>query len=126
MSQARIERVSQEIKKEIGAMLHGEIKDPRIGFITITKVELSRDLHLAKVYFSFLGTDKQLRDTQVGLQRSRGFIRKLLGERIKIRYTPEIIFKFDKNLEYSVHIQEVIDKIKLKEEKDAHERKKSN
>lgn len=115
MSTARIERVAAEIKKKIGQILQEELNDPRVGFVTITKVDLSRDLHLAKVYFSHLGPKKELRDTQVGLERSAGFIRKLLGQRLKIRYTPEIVFKLDRNIEYSVHIAEVLEKIKDKD-----------
>lgn len=114
MSTARIERVAGEIKKEIGRILLEELKDPRIGFVTITKVELSRDLRRAKVYFSHLGPKKKLRDTQVGLARSSGFVRRLLGQRIKLRYTPEIVFKLDQGIEHSFHIAEVLEKIKDK------------
>lgn len=114
MSTARIERVAEEIKKEIGRILLEELKDPRVGFVTITKVDLSRDLHVAKVYFSYLGPKKELRSTEVGLTRSSGFIRKLLGQRIKIRYTPQIVFKLDQGIEYSFHISEVLEKIKDK------------
>lgn len=114
MSTARIERVAEEIKKEIGHILLEELKDPRVGFVTITKVDLSRDLHVAKVYFSYLGPKKELRSTEVGLARSSGFIRKLLGQRIKIRYTPQIVFKLDQGIEYSFRILEVLEKIKDK------------
>ena len=114
MSQERIQRVAEEIKKKIGQIIHDELKDPRIGFVTITRVDVSRDLRLAKVYFSLLGSKKQLRDTQVGLVRSAGFIRKLLGCRIRMRYTPEIVFKLDQNIEYSIRISEVLEKIKNK------------
>ena len=115
MIPGRVQRVAGAIRKEIGEILRGEVKDPRIGFATITRVELSRDCRFAKVYFSLLGSKKQLRDTQVGLQRSAGFIRKLLAKRMKLRYTPEIIFKLDKGIEYSIHISEVIEKIKEKD-----------
>lgn len=124
MGQQRLQRVAGEIKKEIGEILRDEVKDPRIGFATITRVDLSRDCRFAKVYFSLLGTKKQLRDTQVGLERSRGFIRKLLAQRMKLRYTPEIVFKLDEGVAYSVHISEVMEKIKRENQSD--ERRKSN
>lgn len=124
MGQERVQRVAEEIKKEIGNIVHDELKDPRIGFVTITKVDLSRDCRFAKVYFSLLGNKKQLRDTQVGLARSTGFTRKLLGQRLKLRYTPEIIFKLDKSVEYSIHISEVLEKIKHKDK--SNERTKGN
>lgn len=112
MGQERINRVAEEIKKEVGRIIHDELKDPRIGFVTLTEVKLSRDLHLARVYFSLLGTEKQLRDTQIALARSAGFIRKLLAKRMNLRYTPEVVFKLDKGIEYSIHISEVIDQLK--------------
>ena len=123
MSQ-RIQRVAEEIKKQISAIIRDELNDPRIGFVTITKVEVARDLQQAKVYFSFFGSQKEQRDTQIGLDRSRGFIRKLLGQRIRIRYIPEIIFKLDQGTEHSIHIDQILDKIKKKRKAD--ERKKSN
>lgn len=116
MGQERVQRVAEEIKKEIGRIIHDELNDPRIGFVTITKVDLSRDCRFAKVYFSLLGSKKQLRDTQVGLARSKGFIRKLLAQRVKLRYTPEIVFKLDEGIEYSIHISQVLEKLKEKEE----------
>ena len=124
MGQERVQRVAEEIKKEIGRIVHDQLSDPRIGFVTITKVDLSRDCRFAKVYFSLLGSKKQLRDTQVGLARSKGFIRKLLAQRVKLRYTPEIVFKLDEGIEYSIHISEVIEKLKEKDE--SNERNKGN
>ena len=112
MGQQRSQRVAEEIKKKIGQIVHEDLKDPRIGFVTVTKVDLSSDLRFAKVYYSLLGTQKQLRDTQIGLASSTGFIRKLLGQRMKLRYTPEIVLKLDDGVEYSIHISEVLEKIK--------------
>ena len=124
MGQERVQRVAEEIKKEIGRIIHDQLSDPRIGFVTITKVDLSRDCRFAKVYFSLLGSKKQLRDTQVGLARSKGFIRKLLAQRVKLRYTPEIVFKLDEGIEYSIHISQVLEKLKEKDE--SNERNKGN
>lgn len=124
MSQQRSQRVAEEIKKKIGQIIHEDLKDPRIGFVTVTKVDLSRDLRFAKVYYSLLGTQKQLRDTQVGLASSAGFIRKLLGQRMKLRYTPEIALKLDDGVEYSIHISEVLEKIKKEGKADG--KKKDN
>lgn len=118
MAQARLKRIAEKIKREIGEIIHDELKDPRIGFVTITKVDLSRDLRFAKIYFSLFGTEKQLRDTQIGLARSRGYIRKLLGQRMKLRYTPEIVFRLDESVEYSMHISEILEKIKKESKTD--------
>ncbi|MFC1699131.1 30S ribosome-binding factor RbfA [Candidatus Omnitrophota bacterium] len=118
MSSARLERVAEQIKKEISVILQEELNDPRIGFVTLTKVELTPDLRQAKVYFSHLGSEKELKDTQVGLKRSAGFIRRLIGQRIRIRYTPEIIFKLDQNIEHGIQISEILDKIKEQDKQD--------
>lgn len=123
MSQ-RIERVAGEIKEEIGKIIHDELKDPRIGFVTITKVDLSRDLRHAVVYYSLLGEQKEVAATRAGLNNCRGFVRKLLGQRMKLRYIPEIVFKLDKGIEYSIHISKVLEKIKDKDESD--KRQKGN
>lgn len=111
MGQERLQRVAEEIKRQVGQIIRDELNDPRIGFITVTRVDLSRDCRLAKIYFSLLGTKKQLRDTEVGLKRSQGFIRKLLSQRMRLRYTPEVIFRLDANIEYGIHIAEVLRKI---------------
>lgn len=120
MSQ-RVQRVAEEIKQEIGKIIHDELKDPRIGFVTITKVDLSPDLRYASVYFSVLGTKKESRDTQVGLARSAGFVRKLLGRRMKLRYTPQVTFRLDESAEYSIRISKVLEKIKNKDKSNERE-----
>jgi ribosome-binding factor A len=124
MSGERVQRVAEEIKKEIARIIQEELKDPRIGFVTITRVDLSRDLRMAKVYFSLLGSKKQLRDTKVGLEKSANFIRRLLGQRMHLRYVPQIMFRLDENIEYSIHISKVLDQLKHKDESD--ERKQGN
>lgn len=119
-----MQRINEQLKKEVGLIIQDELNDPRVGFVTITKVDTTADLHQARVYYSVLGTDKQKRDTRVGLSRSAGFIRKLIGQRVKLRYTPQILFKPDESAEYSIRISEVLDKIKEKDK--TNERKKSN
>ena len=124
MSQGRMQRINEQLKKEVGLIIHDELNDPRVGFVTITKVDVTADLQQARVYFSVLGTDKQKRDTRVGLSRSAGFIRKLIGQRVKLRHTPQILFKPDESAEYSIRISEVLEKIKEKDK--VNERKKGN
>ncbi len=108
----RVERVQEELKREISRIIHDEVKDPRLGFVTVTKVELTRDLRFAKVYFSVLGQEQDYKRTKEGLMSSMGFIRKLVGERVSLRFTPEIMFKEDKSCEYSIRIEEVLNQIK--------------
>lgn len=108
---SRVEKVAEEIRKEVSLILHDEIKDPRLGFITITRVELSKDLRNAKILFSVLGNDEEYVKTQNALDSALGYIRKLITERINLRFSPEIIFRQDRSGEYSVRIQQVLDEI---------------
>lgn len=116
MSYNRPERVAEEIRKEIATMLFGEIHDPRIGFVTITKVQLSKDLRQAKVYFSMIGTEKEKEKTTQGLQSASGYMRREIGKRLKLRYFPELTFKFDDSLEYADRIEKIIKDIKSGQE----------
>lgn len=116
MSQLRVEKLQELIKQEISQMILQELKDPRIGFVTVTQVEVTGDLREAKVYVSIMGGDEQVKESWQGLQSSLGFIRREIGKRIRLRFTPEISFALDKSLDYSAHIQELLLKIKADEE----------
>ncbi|MBQ9615109.1 MAG: 30S ribosome-binding factor RbfA [Selenomonadaceae bacterium] len=115
MSQLRVEKLQELIKQEISQMILQELKDPRIGFVTVTQVEVTGDLREAKVYVSIMGGDEQVKESWQGLQSSLGFIRREIGKRIRLRFTPEISFALDKSLDYSAHIQELLLKIKADE-----------
>jgi len=119
---SRVDRVAEAIRKEASMIIHDEIKDPRLGFVTITRVELTSDLRNAKVFFSVLGNDEAYRKTQEALDSALGFIRKLVSERINLRFSPEIIFREDRSSEYSVRIEEVLNEIHQKEEQERKER----
>jgi ribosome-binding factor A len=118
MQGKRSEKVADLIRKEISEMLVKMIKDPRIGFVTITRVAVSEDYRSAKVYFSVAGTVEERQRSMEGLNSAKGYVRKELGRRIRLRYTPEIIFKFDPSIEYAIHIGEVIRQIKGEKETD--------
>ena len=111
---ARMEKVNQQIKREIGNMIqYGEISDPRLTFVTITYVDCSKDLQHARVGFSVLSNNrKEIQKVQEGLSSARGFVRKLIGQRVRLRYTPEIIFIHDDTLAYSSMIDQTLDEIK--------------
>ena len=113
---SRQDKVREAIRREVSLILHEELKDPRLGFVTITRVELTPDLRYAKVFFSVLGKEQDYDKTKEALDSALGFIRKLLAERINLRFAPEIIFREDHSKEYSVRIQEVLDEIKEQNE----------
>ena len=114
-NQLRIEKLQELIKQEMGKMLLTDIKDPRIGFVTVTEVEMTGDLREAKIYVSIMGNDEQVKSSLEGLNSALGFIRREIGKRIKIRFTPEISFALDKSLDYSEHIQKLLLKVKSEE-----------
>jgi ribosome-binding factor A len=111
MEGKRSEKVADLIQKEISQMLVKSLKDPRIGFVTITKVSVSEDCRFAKVYFSVSGTLAERERSMKGLDSAKGFVRKELGRRIRLRYTPEILFQFDPSIEYAIHMGELIQTI---------------
>lgn len=120
MSSQRPERVQEALRQEVSRIVQFELKDPRLGFLTITRVELTRDLRYAKVYFSVLGTDKDKQKALKALTSAKGYIKGLISDRIKLRYMPEFAFKIDESLDHARHIYDILDKIK-KERKDKNE-----
>ena len=116
MGQLRVEKVQELMKQEISQIILRELKDPRIGFVTVTSVECTGDLREAKVFVSLMGSEKQVKDCWSGLNSSLGFIRREIGKRIRLRVTPELSFALDKSLDYSAHIQELLLKIKAEDE----------
>lgn len=118
MEGKRSEKVADLIQKEISEMLVRSIKDPRIGFITITRVRVSEDCRFAKIYFSVAGDLKERERSMKGLESATGYVRKELGRRIRLRYTPEILFQFDPSIEYAIHMEELIQRIHDEKEPD--------
>lgn len=109
--QLRIEKLQELIKQEMGKMLLTDLKDPRIGFVTVTDVEMTGDLRSAKIFISVMGGEEQVKNSLEGLQSALGFIRREIGQRIKIRFTPEISFALDTSLDYGDHIQKLLLKV---------------
>lgn len=108
MSNLRANRVAEQIKKELGELLTQKIKDPRIGFVTVTDVEVTGDLQQAIIFISVLGDEKKKEETLVGLAKAKGFIRSEIGQHIRLRKTPEIFFKYDETIEYGNRIETLL------------------
>lgn len=119
-------RLGEEIKKIISGMLLTELKDPRLSsMISITAVEVTSDGSYATVYVSVLGLDvngetvaDQQSDALDALNNAKGFIRREVGQRIKLRHVPELIFKIDKSMEYGRHISRIIDDLDIKHDEE--------
>lgn len=104
----RTSRVAEQMKKEVGEILNQKIKDPRVGFVTVTDVDLTNDLQQATIYVSVLGDESEKEATLVGLSKASGFVRSEVGKRIRLRKVPEITFKFDEAHEYGNHIDAIL------------------
>lgn len=102
---SRTASVGEQIRRELSQLFIEGLKDPRIGFVTISSVLVTSDLSLATVNYTVLGSEKNLRDSEIGLHQSAGWLRRELSRRLKLRQMPELRFFHDKNLENSIHIQ---------------------
>jgi ribosome-binding factor A len=112
MGNVRSNRVGEQIKKELSQIIQREIKDPRIGFVTVTGVEVSGDLSQAKVFISIFGDEEKQEDSLKALEKAKGFMRTEIGRRVRLRHTPELIFKVDESVEYGNRIETLLTKIK--------------
>ncbi len=109
---SRQDKVAEAIRQESSLIIHDKLKDPRLGFITITRVEITPDLRYAKIFFSVLGSEESYKKTKEALDSALGFVRRLVAERLNLRFAPEIAFYEDRSTEYSVRIDEVLNEIK--------------
>ncbi|MDQ0193445.1 30S ribosome-binding factor RbfA [Paenibacillus wynnii] len=116
MSKIRAGRVGEQIKKELSLLIQKELKDPRIGFVTVTGVDVTNDLSQAKVYLSVLGDDEQKANSLKAIEKAHGFLRSELGKAIRLRHTPELIFKTDESVAYGSHIEKLLGQIGKNEE----------
>lgn len=104
----RIDRISEEIRRNLDQIIREDVRDPRIGgTYSIVRAEATRDLRYCKVRMSILEEDKR-KPMMEALKKAAGFIRRELGHRMMLRYTPELIFELDNNIEYAAHIQEIL------------------
>jgi ribosome-binding factor A len=104
----RMKRVNEACKEALGEILQGEMKDPRIGFVTVTKVEVSQDLQQAKVWISVLGKEEEAEESLAALERAKGFLRRELAQRVRLRYTPELKIHLDRGAEISEKVQDIL------------------
>jgi ribosome-binding factor A len=107
----RPDRVADQIRAEISVMLAREVHDPGIGFITVTRVEMSPDLLLARVYYTTIGSDSERRATVKALQRAIPFLKYQIGKRLRLRRVPVLEFFFDKSVEHQARVEQLIQEI---------------
>ena len=116
MANYRGGRINEEVKREVSNIIQNEIKDPRLtAMVSVTDVKVTRDLRYAKVFVSIFGkNDEEKNNTFVALKNASGYIRKEIGQRINLRYNPQILFELDDSINYGMHIEELIQRVKDK------------
>ena len=107
---SRKDRVAEQIRRELAELIRTELKDPRVGMISITDVEVTADYAHAKVFFSTLAGSEHVAEVMTGLQKASGFLRRELGKRISIHMTPQLHFVFDQSLERGADLSQLIQK----------------
>ncbi len=111
MSELRVRKIQEFIKQEVGRLLLSDIKDPRLGFVTVTGVKLTADLRDATVYVSLFGKPEEKEASLAALSKAKGFIRRELGKMLHTYYTPSISFQEDTSLDYGMHIEGLLKKV---------------
>jgi ribosome-binding factor A len=113
MANYRNNRINEEVRKELSDVIRNDLKDPRINaMVSITSVDVTKDLRYAKVYVSIFGNEEEKKSTLAALKSSSGFLRRELGDRINLRYTPQVLIELDESIEHGMHIDQLLHKIK--------------
>ena len=110
MSQ-RTDRVADSLRKELSVLLMREVRDPRVALATISRVQVARDLGHARIWISVLGDETARQQTMEGIEHAKGFLRSQIGQRLKLRVTPELAFELDRGAEYLQDMTELLDKL---------------
>ncbi len=111
----RSARVGEQLFKEIAELIEHRVKDPRVRGVTLTGVDMADDLKFAKVYFSVLGDEVDLEDSQQGLLSAKGFIKREIGRRMELRYVPELDFRHDPSLKRGEKMEKLLDRLRPEE-----------
>lgn len=111
MSGRRTDRLGEEIREEVAKIIGRDLKDPRIGFVTVTRVELTHDLRNAKIFVGVLGDPAERQKTLSGLRKASGFVRREIGRRIRMRITPEIAFQLDTGLDATDRVAQILQEV---------------
>ena len=109
--QYRSDRLAQELRNEVSYIISRELKDPRMGFATITTVKVTPDLKYARILVSVLGTPEKQQATMVALKKGAGFVRRQLSSRLKLRQCPELKFEYDDSIEYGAKMDEILNEV---------------
>jgi ribosome-binding factor A len=113
MAKYRSGRINEEIKREVSEIIRNEVRDPRLtAMVSVTRVDVTKDLRYAKVFVSVFGNDEEKKNTLSALKNSAGFIRREVGHRVNLRFTPEITIELDNTIEHGMHINALLETIR--------------
>ena len=115
MSVPRTERLAEEIRQQASDVLGREVQDPGVGFVTLTRVTVTPDLQLARLYYTVLGDASARAATAKALGRIRPFVRRRLGERLRLRHVPDVQFVFDQSIAHQARVEELLQEIRARE-----------
>lgn len=115
---SRADKVSGQIKRALTEILQKEVSDPRLDFVTITKVKLTHDLRIARIYFTMAGSKKTPQEACAGFQSAQKFLKRILADRLTLRYMPNIEFYYDDSFDHASHINELLKAIHKNDETD--------
>jgi ribosome-binding factor A len=116
---SRPERVADQVRAEVSSMIARDLQDPGIGFITITRVQVSPDLQHARVYYTTLGDPAARKKTAQALDRARVFMRRQIGQRLRLRRAPELEFVFDESIAHQDRVEQLLQELRSKEQSEA-------
>jgi ribosome-binding factor A len=108
MTKERMRRVNEAVREVLSTAIAQDLKDPRIGFVTVTAVDTSPDLRSAHVYVSVLGDDTHRHDSLEGLSSSRGFLQARVGSELRMKHTPQLDFRYDDSIDHGIRIAELL------------------
>ena len=114
----RSDKVAEAIHESVSSILARGLNDPRIGFVTITSVDVTDDLHLARIFFTVIGDEKSKKSSEAGLNSAKGHIRRELGRVLTMRYLPDIVFKYDHSQDYGSRIDSLLKEIGADNDRD--------
>lgn len=113
MNQRRIEKMAEEIRREVSGIIAEEMKDPRLSLVCVSRVEVTNDLGHARILISVLGDEQKQEEAVQALEKARGFVRTELSSRIRMRHAPEISFRLDKSVEHGMKINAILNDLKV-------------
>jgi ribosome-binding factor A len=109
VKERRAARLAEQIREHVAELIASKLKDPRIGFVTVTRVELTSDQRLARILVGVLGDPEAKKKSLIGLRQAAGFVRRELAQRLRLRFVPDVVFEYDRGLEATDRVAQLLE-----------------